>query len=36
MLTIWAWGTIFALLLIAFSLWKWYRPRPDDQEDDNG
>lgn len=24
MLTIWLWGTVFALLLIGFSLWKWY------------
>jgi hypothetical protein len=24
MLTIWLWGTIFAVLLVGFSLWKWY------------
>lgn len=26
MLTIWLYGTVFSLLLIAFSLWKWYLP----------
>lgn len=29
MLTIWLYGTLFSLGLISFSLWKWYRPRPD-------
>lgn len=32
MLTIWLWGTVFALLLIAFSLWKWYLPHSSRDE----
>lgn len=26
MLTIWLYGSLLSLALIAFSLWKWYRP----------
>jgi hypothetical protein len=26
MLTIWLYGTLFSLALIAFSLFMWYRP----------
>lgn len=38
MLTIWLYGSLFSLALIAFSLWKWYRPgdhqdSPDEQGD---
>lgn len=38
MLTIWLWGTIGALVLIGFSLWKWYLPRSsqEENEDDRG
>lgn len=31
MLTIWLWGTVLALVLIGVSLWRWYRPGPDDE-----
>lgn len=31
MLSIWLWGTLFALVLIGFSLWKWYRPGPEEE-----
>lgn len=24
MLTIWLWGTIFSLVVVGFSLYKWY------------
>lgn len=34
MLTIWLWGTIFSLLLIGFSLWKWYLPESSRREDE--
>jgi hypothetical protein len=33
MLTIWLWGTLFSLALIGFSLWKWYRPNSDDEQE---
>lgn len=35
MLTIWLWGTIISLVLIGFSLWKWYVPRRSRDEDEN-
>jgi hypothetical protein len=34
MLTIWLWGTIFSLVLILLSLWKWYLPGSSRREDD--
>lgn len=35
MLTIWLYGTLFSLLLITFSLWRWYLPhgRRDERQD---
>ena len=35
MLTIWLWGIIISLVLIGFSLWKWYVPRGPRDEDEN-
>lgn len=37
MLTIWLYGSLFALALIAFSLFRWYRPeRPEPSADQRG
>ncbi|WP_295689163.1 hypothetical protein [uncultured Brevibacterium sp.] len=34
MLTIFAWGILFSLALIVFSLWKWYFNAPVEDSDD--
>jgi hypothetical protein len=37
MLTIWLYGSLFSLAVIALSLWKWYRPRRSQgSHDDKG
>lgn len=33
MLTVWLWGTIASLVLIALSLWKWYLPKSYQSDD---